>query len=142
MMSDELIDASASDAELEAFTSVAERLIQAQERATERATERVYAAPDSTRPTPLDELYESMNHTLPSSVGSPLSHHETSRGERPVQSQSLLTSKRVGQAPKHLSTNSKAPWGKLILVSLISLIAGGVVAHFYLRDLMYWLRLP
>ena len=131
LMSDELIDASASDAELKAFTSVAERLMQAQERSTG-----VYTTLDSTQPAPLDELYESINPSLPSMVSRPVSFpdyhpdHDYRSG-----SYSSLTPL-VVNAPKSLTPRHKTSWSKMLIVSLISLMVGGVIAHFLLQDLI------
>jgi hypothetical protein len=130
-MSNELIDASASDAELQAFTSVAERLIQAQERNTG-----VYTTLDSTQPAPLDELYESINPPLHSMVSRPVSFpdYHPDHDYRSGSYSSLVPL--VVNAPKPLTSRHKNSWSKMLIVSLISLMIGGVMAHFFLRDLI------
>lgn len=129
---DGLIDPSASDAELQEFTSVAERLMQAQE----RAAEGVYSGLDSTQPAPLDDLYESITPNFPSIVSRPVSFVETSDQDYNSTSQASLTSLHIIKAPEPLMSSNKTSWGKLILVSLVSLMIGGAIAHFLLQDLI------
>lgn len=112
-----LPDPSASDQELETFTTVAERLMRAQERSESERRE----PEDSSRPSPLDELYESSQSLLP----------PTSLVSRARMGDSDETTDISGYyvAPEPLRAQSKTPWGKMILVSLLSIGIGALIAY-------------
>ena len=132
LMADELVNATASDAELQEFTSVAERLMQVQG----KSSEGTYNQVDSTQPAPLDELYESISPQFNSVVSKPMNFTEGPSDNYLSASQPHLTSLHVVTAPKPLRPYTKNSWIKMLLVSLISLMIGGIIAHFFLKDLI------
>ena len=129
LMTDELIDVSASDAEIEEFTSVAERLMQAQERSLDRGRPVL----DSSRPEPLEEFYEAVTPPLSSVVNTSRVFRERYQDDGYTSSvQPRLTPLHIVKVPEPLATQRKVSWGKMVIVSLISLMIGGVIAHFLL----------
>lgn len=111
------LDASAPAEELEAFASIAERLMQAQERMeSERASD------DSSRPTSLDELYE------PSPIPGKL-NSIVSRPTDALHDEELLG----GVAPRPLIAPRRRSWGKVILVIFIAVGVGAGIAYASMR---------
>ena len=111
------LDASAPAEELEAFASIAERLMQAQERMeSERAND------DSSRPASLDELYE------PSPIPRKLSSI-VSRPADALHDEELLG----GVAPQPLVAPRRRSWGKVAFVALIAVGVGAGIAYASIR---------
>lgn len=103
------------------YVPLAERLQQHQQQEIEISAQ---VNPDSDPPSPLEELYDSP-WSLPqkSLVSSPLQRLQASEDELPI-----LTSAHV--APEPLRSRPRFPWLVMVLVCVLSVIAGVIIAQF------------
>lgn len=128
--------------EQEAFVPLTERLMRTNQ---ELSNEQDRALHDSSVPQALDELYDDFP-SLSAPSASPL-HLTNSSHQTP----SVVVPLRITPppfdpelhaiiAPAPLQTKTKTPWGKIVLVSLISLIIGGAIAYGFLSELALFIN--
>jgi hypothetical protein len=123
--------------EQEAFVPLTERLMRTNQ---ELSNEQDRALHDSSVPQALDELYDdfpSLSAPSASTLHLTNSSHQTPSVVVPLRITPPPFDPELHAiiAPAPLQTKTKTPWGKIILVSLISLIIGGAIAYGFLSEL-------